>query len=90
MELSIVFATRGKLSLYLKPLVRLKTILQVFSVGNVAQLIRDNLSRSNLRIYITMRVTIHPVIDVYISNKVAQLYRKRTIYEAASKLRRRT
>ena len=48
-------------------------------MGEIAKLVRDDLCFSNLRIHITVRVTLNPIVDTRICNVIAPFNRKGTI-----------
>lgn len=68
----------------------IKAVVLRLAVGEIAELIGEDLRVTDLGIYIAMRVPVNPVIYTRISNIVTQLHRKSPIDSASFELGRST
>ena len=66
----------------------IKAVVLRLAVGEIAELVGEDLRVTNLGIYIAMRVPVNPVIYTRISNIVTQLHRKCPIDSASFELGR--
>ena len=66
----------------------IKAVVLRFAVGEIAELVGEDLRVTNLGIYIAMRVPVNPVIDIRIGDIVTQLHRKSSIDSASLELGR--
>ena len=57
----------------------------MFLVGYISQLIGKNLCVANMRIDVSMRMTVNPIVDAGDGNVVAQFHSESTIYKAVAK-----
>ena len=67
---------------------RVKAVVLRLAMGEVAELVGEDLCVTDLGIYIAMRVPVNPVIYTRISNIVTQLHRKCPIDSASFELGR--
>ena len=56
----------------------------MLTVGDVAQLVGENVCVADLGIYITVRMTVNPIVDVRGTDIIAQLHGKGTINVASA------
>ena len=68
----------------------IESVVLRLAVGEVAELVGEDLRITDLGIYIAMRVTINPVIYTRFGNIVTQLHRKSPIDSASFELGRST
>ena len=68
----------------------IKAVVLRLAVGEIAELVGEDVCVTNLGIYIAMRVPVNPVIYTRISNIVTQLHRKSPIDSASFELGRST
>ena len=68
----------------------IKAVLLRLAVGEIAELVGEDLRVTDLGIYIAMRVPVNPVIYTRIGNIVTQLHRKCPIDSASFELGRST
>ena len=66
----------------------IKAVVLRLAVGEIAELVGEDLCVTNLCIYIAMRVPVNPVIYTRIGNIVTQLHRKSPIDSASFELGR--
>ena len=57
-------------------------------MGDITQLIGENVSVANMRIDVSMRMTVNPIVDAGVGNIVDQLHSESTIDKAVTKLLR--
>ena len=57
----------------------------MFSVGYISQLIGKNLCVANMRIDVSMRMSVNPIVNAGVGNIVAQFHSESTINKAVSK-----
>ena len=57
----------------------------MFLVGYISQLIGKNLCVANMRIDVSMRMSVNPLVDARVGNVVAQLHSESSIDKAVSK-----
>ena len=66
----------------------IKAVLLRLAVGEIAELVGEDLRVADLSIYIAMRVPVNPVINPRIGDIVTQLHRKSPIDSASFELGR--
>ena len=66
----------------------IKAVVLRLTVGEIAELVGEDLRVTNLGIYIAMRVPVNPIINPRIGNIVTQLHRKSPIDSASFELGR--
>ena len=66
----------------------IKAVVLRLAVGEIAELVGEDLRVTNLGIYIAMRVPVNPIINPRIGDIVAQLNRKSSIDSASFELGR--
>ena len=66
----------------------IKSVVLRLAVGEIAELVGEDLRVTNLGIYIAMRVPVNPIINPRISNIVTQLHRKCPVDSASFELGR--
>ena len=66
----------------------IKAVVLRLAVGEIAELVGEDLCVTNLGIYIAMRVPVNPVIYTRVSNIVTQFHRKSPIDSASFELGR--
>ena len=69
---------------------RIKAVVLRLTVGEIAELVGEDLRVTNLGIYIAMRVPINPIVYIRIGDIVTQLHRKSPIDSASFELGRST
>ena len=66
----------------------IKAVVLRLAVGEIAELVGEDLRVTDLGIYIAMRVTVNPIINPRIGDLVTQLHRKSPIDSASLELGR--
>ena len=59
----------------------------MFSVGDISQLIGKNLCVANMRIDVSMRMSVNPIVNAGVGIIVAQLHSESTFDKAVTELR---
>ena len=68
----------------------IKAVVLRLAVGEIAELVGEDLRVTDLGVHIAMRVPVNPIINTRISNIVTQLHRKSPIDSASFELGRST
>ena len=58
----------------------------MFSMGDITQLIGKDVCVANMRVNVSMRMSVNPIVDAGVGTIVAQLHGKSSIDKAGTKL----
>ena len=56
----------------------------MFLVGDITRLIGENVSVANMRVDVSMRMSVNPIVNTGDGNVVAQFHSESTIYKAVA------